>query len=141
MVLDPEEPLDAFGRVKLRKEQAKLRRALFGAKRNGICGLCGKTLPVELLVAAHIKKRSRCTTEERRDYTNLVMAMCKLGCDDLFERGFVAVVDGKVVKTERISFTPDLATYVDLLLGREVPLWSTGSRPYFYWHSTYSFLG
>lgn len=30
LVLDPEEPLDTYGRVKLRKEQAKLRRALFG---------------------------------------------------------------------------------------------------------------
>jgi hypothetical protein len=140
--LDPEEPLDAVGRVKLRKEQAKLRRALFGGERVSVCGICGRSLPVDLLVAAHIKKRSRCTSDERRDAANVVMAMCKLGCDELFERGYLGVEDGKVVvATSSSSASPDLVVVAEQLSGRLVDAWTSASEPYFSWHRSFSFRG
>lgn len=50
---------------------------------------------MELLVAAHIKPRAKCSNQERRDWANIV-PMCLLGCDALFERGRVAVVKGRL---------------------------------------------
>lgn len=55
------------------------------------CALCGRTLPAELLVAAHIKARSFCSEEERYDFQSVAMLACSLGCDALFEKGFIGV--------------------------------------------------
>jgi hypothetical protein len=44
--------------------------------------------PVDLLVAAHIKRRSLCSETERRDLHNVAMLACKFGCDALFEEGY-----------------------------------------------------
>jgi len=51
------------------------------------CSLCGQLLPVELLVAAHIKPRSECSRRERLDFENIVFGVCVLGCDALYEKG------------------------------------------------------
>jgi BRCT domain type II-containing protein len=51
----------ALGRV----EQGFLRQMLFGNAGQADCSLCGRRLPVELLVAAHVKLRSECTRRER----------------------------------------------------------------------------
>ncbi len=47
-----------------RREQRILRKSLL-PRPTGQCALCGKEYPVAFLVAAHIKKRSQCTAEER----------------------------------------------------------------------------
>ncbi len=69
-----------------RLEQALLRRRLFGHRPAGICALCGQELPTDLLVAAHVKRRSACDHVERLDFENNVMAACTFGCDDLSRR-------------------------------------------------------
>ena len=48
---------------------------------------------MQFLVAAHIKKRSVCTDAEKRDLKYVAMSACKFGCDELFERGYIAVAD------------------------------------------------
>ena len=48
-------------------------------------------------MAAHIKKRSFSSTEEKLDYKNIVMPMCKFGCDELYEKGYIIIKDGQVV--------------------------------------------
>ena len=52
---------NAFARI----EQGLLRALLFGGKSQAQCALCHKELPTDLLVTAHIKPRSKCTTQER----------------------------------------------------------------------------
>lgn len=62
------------------------------------CGICNKEYPINLLITAHIKKQTHCTFEEKLDYKNIVMPMCKMGCDDLYEKGYIFIRDGKVMK-------------------------------------------
>jgi hypothetical protein len=82
--------VDGVAAAIVRREQAWLKRRVFGTARMITCELCGETVPRRLVRAAHIKRRADCTDEERRDWRN-IMAACTLGCDDLFEHGFVYV--------------------------------------------------
>jgi hypothetical protein len=82
---------DGMGnQTQTRKEQSLLRSLLFQDLTEGQCAICHKTLPTDLLVAAHIKPRSQCSTSERKN-PNVVMPVCKLGCDDFFEKGYLIV--------------------------------------------------
>ena len=85
-----------------RIEQAALRANLFKNARIEKCSICHKNLPVDVLVAGHIKPRTECSHEERID-SHIVMPVCKIGCDDLFERGYVIVEEGGgiVINTSR----------------------------------------
>lgn len=61
-----------------------------------------------MLVTAHIKKRSECNKQEKLDYKNIVMPMYKFGCDDLYEKGYIYVQDGKVKINTHKWITDDL---------------------------------
>jgi hypothetical protein len=76
----------------VRKEQSLIRGKLFPSP-TASCDLCGESMPREFLIAAHIKKRAACSIEETLDIPNVVMAACVIGCDALFERGYVTVAD------------------------------------------------
>jgi hypothetical protein len=120
--------------AKSRKEQAFLRAYLLKGQMTGCCVLCGRLLPSELLVAAHIKPRSRCTRDEKLDFDNVATLMCTLGCDGLFEKGFIYVSDGKVREGVRPLPTESLKVAVNVLVGRSVPHWPSGST-YYSWHA------
>ena len=79
---------------KRRLEQEFLRDFLFEGKTFGECACCHKEYPISFLVTAHIKKRSESTDKERKDL-NIVMPMCNFGCDELYENGYISVVNGK----------------------------------------------
>ena len=85
---------------KSRKEQALLRE--FHLKQNKTqCSLCHRTLPNELIVAAHIWERSKIKNDEIRKDPNIAMPLCKLGCDDLFEKKYLIVdSEGMIQKNE-----------------------------------------
>jgi len=134
MPFDPEQPLDGVGRVLVRKEQSFLRKFIFGNRQTAECFICGRLLPKDLLVAAHIKARSECSTEERLDFRNLVVPMCKLGCDDLFERGYLSVEDGRVIVSARVDGNAALAETASVLRGRACASWRADSAKYFQWH-------
>ncbi len=74
----------------IRAEQSVLREVLLHGAATGTCALCGRAMDSRLLVAAHIKKRSHCTDQEKRDLSNVGMLNCKFGCDELYERGFIS---------------------------------------------------
>lgn len=120
---------------KTRKEQAFLRKALFGNQTNGFCGICHNEFPVELLITAHIKKRAECTKEEKLDYKNVVMPMCTFGCDHLFEKGYIGVQNGivELLKNEA-DLTIALRVYIGQLKGNYCNYWTDGSKSYFDWH-------
>jgi hypothetical protein len=132
---DPTRPLDVNAKTKARTEQQFLRNYHLGGKKFARCLLCVEEYPVPFLVTAHIKKRSYCSTEERLDKGNVVMPMCKFGCDELFERGYVAVVDkGQIVPATTRDITPAVDEYLNKIAGGTCPHWGTGSSPYFEWH-------
>ncbi|MCH8247368.1 MAG: hypothetical protein IH951_13290 [Bacteroidetes bacterium] len=137
---DPQGSLDRKGRSSGRVEQGYHRRRLLGANATGICALCGEEMPRALLVAAHIKKRQHCSREERLDPA-VVMLNCKLGCDAVYEEGFVTVDKGKVRVGKSVNELPALQAYVESLIGGPCEAWKPESAPYFKWHQEKALSG
>lgn len=127
--------LDGLTRALFRREQTMLRRKAFGRAATFDCGLCQRNLPVSLLRLAHIKRRADATTEERLNRAN-TMPACTLGCDELFERGYVVVdPDGRIRRNTLEPITPDLETVLTTLDGLTVPLFTERSAPFFAAHA------
>lgn len=133
-------PSDAVAEARRRAEQARLKSALLPGP-EGECALCGRTLPRAFLVAAHIKKRAACTEEERWDLSNVAMLACLLGCDSLFENGFVTVKEGGEIAISPVAAgSPGVAKHIDEhLVGRSTAWWSTEREKYFAWHRSHTF--
>ncbi|NAS23659.1 hypothetical protein GT755_18415 [Herbidospora sp. NEAU-GS84] len=118
-----------------RGEQHVLRRLLL-ARGASQCALCGAELPERLLVAAHIKKRTACDERERRDLDNVAMLACTLGCDSLYEHGYIGISDDGVVElSPELLGHPHLNEHARRLAGRPVAAWTGSSRDYFAWHA------
>jgi len=128
--------LDVQRKIATRREQAFLRDRLFEGREQGQCVLCGRTVPVDLLVAAHIKPRSRCTEGQKRDTLNVV-PMCLLGCDALFERGYVWVDGSRTRFTAKKAIDERLRRELLRQLGdRKVLVTDAAHRDkYFRWHA------
>lgn len=125
--------LDERRRVVTRREQAFLRKHVLRGKSSGQCVLCGQEMPIDLLVAAHIKPRARCSDAERRDLNNIV-PMCLLGCDALFERGYAVVVDG-VVELRWEKAAMPRTNRIEVLRRRKISARERGRKKYFEWHA------
>lgn len=102
---------------KIRLEQADLRRNLLRGRSTAACAICGSTLPARLLLAGHIKPRSKCSEEERRDYRS-AMLVCSLGCDALFEWGYIIVDGHGRIDGSRRPETAFLQAAVTALVGK-----------------------
>ncbi len=118
----------------VRTEQSYLRKNLFGNKKISACGICGRQIPVDLLIVSHIKRRSECTLDERRDAANVVMPMCRLGCDDLFEKGYITVDNGRVTVSSLPYLPTAIQEYFKLISEKPCSHWSASSKKYFDWH-------
>ncbi|MFE9000887.1 hypothetical protein ACFYOY_01875 [Streptomyces sp. NPDC007875] len=125
---------NAVAQVLVRREQAKLRRRLLKGAAQATCALCGRTLPVRFIRAAHIKRRSAASREERLQLAN-IMPACLLGCDELFEHGYVHVTsDGSIAVSDKANTTPHLAEAAKALEGRTVADYGPSREPFFTWH-------
>ncbi len=102
---------DASGRNSTtRKEQGLLRALTFGDAQTMQCSLCHREFPCNLMVTAHIKPRSKCSPSERKD-PNVVMPVCKIGCDDFYEKGYLLVEANGQIQTRLIGdLFSDVAT-------------------------------
>jgi hypothetical protein len=141
---DPEfAVLDSTATVKVRTEQALLRSRLAGDREVAECALCGHQYPLRFLVAAHIKKRSLCTDDERRDLSHVAMLACTFGCDALYEDGWITVgPDGRIeVISLDTASAGRLRDYLQQLAGQHCRAHSQSSEPYFDWHRTIRFRG
>ncbi|MFG2905450.1 hypothetical protein ACGF13_10380 [Kitasatospora sp. NPDC048286] len=117
-----------------RREQARLRRAKFNGRSSIRCDICGRELPQGLVRAAHVRKRSQCNLEQRSHLANL-MAACVLGCDALFEDGFIRVsVEGLVEVSQKGAASADLLAAARTLEGRQCTAHTPESAQYFDWH-------
>jgi len=130
-----EKELDVESKFKRRVEQPYLRNLLFGGKEVCECSICGHQFPVQLLVAAHIKQRARCTNDEKLD-DNIVMSACVFGCDSLYERGWIGIDDGGVIRRGSISATvaPVVSSYIDGIEGELCRAHGPSTSAYFAWH-------
>jgi hypothetical protein len=127
------EDLDGWQETVRRLEQSRLRRVLLGGQDEGKCALCGRVFPIGFLVAAHIKKRSLCSDAEKRDVRGNIMPACRLGCDELFERGYLRVENGRMRCSSRKPMSGAIRDYLAPLEGTTVEGWQTHAK-YFEWH-------
>ena len=82
------------------------------------------------------KKRCFCNEEERKDL-NVVVPMCKFGCDELFEKGFVGVDDGRVVVL-KYSGNETVDDYLNFLKGKSPELYNDKNKKYFDYQLSYN---
>jgi hypothetical protein len=117
--------------TKRRREQNILQDWLFEENSAHNCAICGKEYDDSALVAAHKKKRSECTENERLD-PYIVMPLCLFGCDYLYENGYIFVFDRKIKLDASKTLDGFAKEYADSLSGRELPEdWLKGESGYF----------
>jgi hypothetical protein len=133
--------LDREHTVNGRLEQSYLRSKLFGGAEEATCSLCGRCVPVGLLVAAHLKPRSECSRRERLDVENIVSSMCLLGCDALYERGLVAVSKTGRILASTSQSSPSVKAVLRQFRARTCGAWTSGTAEYFKWHLETRFQG
>ncbi len=131
--LDANEELDKEILSKRRVEQGILRRVLFNQQPAFTCCICQREYLTNFMVAAHIKKRSECNVEERLDIENIVVPMCKFGCDDLYEHGYISVDKGIVIILNDNVTKPTLE-YMKEIKGNVCSYWKSETAHYFQWH-------
>jgi hypothetical protein len=88
-------------------------------------------VPVELLVAAHIKKRQACTNAEKRDLVDIGMLACKFGCD---ETGVITTVEPRTEQSGEQT-----SDAVDRLNGLRCRAFTPANVDYFDWHRKNTF--
>ncbi|MFF2031121.1 HNH endonuclease [Arthrobacter sp. NPDC058192] len=125
-------PTDKLAAVAIRAEQRFLRDQLL-RRWGSSCALCGRSLPKELVVAAHIKPRWACSENERMDTRNVSMLACLFGCDALFELGYVVIGEHGIIKRGSRGSAKVEDRLVDIV-GRRCPAHGDESRQYFAWH-------
>lgn len=115
-----------------RKEQQALRKLLFKNKFNDYCALCNNLYPIKFLVTAHIKKRTKCSEEERKDI-NVVTPMCKFGCDEVFEKGLIYVQNGILYSRDNQT-NITVKNYIKKIVGNNVKYYNNANKKYFDYH-------
>jgi len=131
-------PLERAVTTWARTEQSALRRYLLGNQKKGQCMFCGRKMDAELLVAAHIKKRAKCSDLERRDLENIVMLNCRFGCDELYGRGYLFFYNSEPTETSEVLDDEVAIDYIHTHINPEVEA-KVGQMPYFKWHHTNDF--
>ena len=131
--IQDQDSLDTTSKGRGRKEQRKLQEIHVKKKKPRLCSICGSEMPANLLVAAHIKKRSKCTLDEKKDLPNVATPMCVLGCDALFEKGYIGVNEGKVASIKSPQ-TNHAKSHVSMLEGESCRDWTEENKKYYEWH-------
>lgn len=135
-LLDGFDSLDGVTRAVVRLEQRWLRAQRFGKRTMITCAICARELPVGMVRLAHIKRRADADKVERLELLN-TMPACTLGCDELFERGYIVVdTDGLVIANSARPAIGDLAKFVGDIADRSVHSYDPGQQRFFTWHRT-----
>lgn len=114
-----------------RKEQAILRAILFKGAQEAKCAICLKTFPTNIMVAAHIKPRNRCNSAERKN-PNIVMPVCKVGCDEFFEKGYIIVDKVGVIRMSDVSKpSQDLHSFLVSIAGNQCTHFNQNTEDFF----------
>lgn len=136
----PAEALDRMVAAVRRVEQAELRKLAVGSGDTGRCAFCDHLFPMRYLVAVHIKPRSQCTDDERRDLRNIAIAACSFGCDMLFESGYITVDEEGWIRTAKATPSGRFADHVNLIGTLRCSAHRPETEPYFAWHRANRFV-
>jgi hypothetical protein len=121
--------------VTQRVEQSLLRAQLLAGAPEAACAMCGEVFPSRLLVAAHIKPRSELADDERWDFARVAMLACVLGCDALFEHGYVTVDSEGVISGGRRPESAPVEAAVEALLALPCGAWTELTQGHFAAHA------
>jgi hypothetical protein len=114
-----------------RKEQHILQEWLFKDKTHENCTICGQEFSIKTLVAAHKKPRSDCNDAERLD-PYIVMPLCLMGCDYLYENMYIYIDEKEIKRGLEFSNARAESAFIEELIGREVDSkWLLGNEFYF----------
>ncbi|WP_438464296.1 hypothetical protein [Marinomonas sp. PE14-40] len=120
---------------KARKEQRILQDWLFKGKTQEACAICNKTYSISTLVAAHKKQRSECNDAERLD-PYIVMPVCLIGCDYLYEKRYVYIDQGVVKQGLDVEGGVTEYEIINGVLGNKIDSrWLKGGNSYFTLHN------
>ncbi len=100
-----------------RVEQAFLRRVLLAGRQVAPCMFCSRVLPANLLVAAHLKRRSELSRQEKLRFRQVAVLACTLGCDALYEHGYLSVDEHGRLLTAPVDVTA-LDDHLAVLAGK-----------------------
>lgn len=125
--------LDYDSKSKSRKEQQFLRAHLANGKLEVFCSICQNIFPLNFVIASHIKPRKYCEMIEKIDFDNIATFMCKTGCDDLYEKGYIYVDEGFIKRNVKRKTTDYLDKIISNLEGKKVKNWSN-SKVYYDFH-------
>lgn len=114
-----------------RKEQHILQEWLFKDKTHEDCAICGKEFSIKTLVTAHKKPRADCNDAERLD-PYIVMPVCVMGCDYLYENMYIYIDGAEIKRGLSLSNASAESGFIEDLVGRVVDSkWLLGNRAYF----------
>lgn len=123
---------DIVGSTFRRAEQRYLRQALL-ARYGNQCAICGRFFPKNLLIAAHIKLRSESSEADRLNFSAAAMLACSLGCDALFEQGYL-IVDGDGIVQTMPTDDPELLRVLEKLEGSHCLAFTEATKENFEFH-------
>ena len=122
------ESTDETIETKRRLEQPILREWLFEDNKTALCAICHKEYNVSSLVTAHKKKRSDCSYTERTE-PNIVVPLCRFGCDFLYETRHVLVEEGTVRRGTPLQHQVAENGYLEQVVGNKVDnQWLAGPK-------------
>ncbi|WP_016957557.1 hypothetical protein [Catenovulum agarivorans] len=114
-----------------RREQHILQEWLFKDKTHENCAICGLEFSVNTLVAAHKKLRTDCNDAERLD-PYIVMPVCLMGCDYLYENMYVYISGAEIKRGLSFPNASAESSVIEKLVGRTVDSkWLLGNQSYF----------
>ena len=125
---------DAIALGTIRREQTALRNHLLAGRTFSACSICGRDLPADLLVASHILPRSELSEEERADFDSVAMLLCQLGCDALFEHGYLTVKSDGVIAPGPRTPIPTVSLAIKGVAGQACQAWNGRTAPFFSAH-------
>ena len=128
------EDTDRLVITRARKEQGRLRDYLLDKRTEAPCDLCGRLLPKDFLVAAHIAPRHALDHEERMQFDRIAMIACLLGCDQLFELGYLNVDEHGMICARNVE--GELSRILEGLAGRRCTAHSKSTAAAFAVHRT-----
>jgi len=126
---------DATAIALIRREQSQLRAHLLDGRASAECGICARKMPADLLVAGHIVPRRSLGDAQRWDFESVAMLVCILGCDALFEHGYLVVGDDGRVAAGRATSAASVLEEVVARTGGRSPAWRDSTASAFGSHA------